>query len=79
MQFEMNNRVNAAFSENVHRYGHLGMTSTFRDPQCEHFHRRHLTIDGKGVSSDRPSVSSIKSAPWPQFTSLHDLRNRVTP
>ena len=64
---------------NAYRAGHLGMTLTFRDPQCEHFHRRHLTIEGNGVSSDRPRVSSMRSAPWPQFTSLQETRNRVTP
>ncbi len=43
------------------------------------FQRRWVAIQGNGVSSDRPSVSSFRSAPCPQLTSLQDTRNRVTP
>ena len=60
-------------------YGHLGITFTFFDPHCEHTHRRQFMTDGKGVLSDGPSVSSIRSAPCPQLTSLQDTRSWVTP
>ena len=57
----------------------IGITLAFLDPQCEHFHWRQFTINGKGVLSDRLSLSRIRSAPCPQLTSLQETRNRMTP
>ena len=41
----------------------LGMTFAFRDPQCEHTHRRRVAICGNGVSSGRPISSKVVTDP----------------
>ena len=46
-----------------YRYGHRGITLTFRDPHFAHFHRRRVAIEGNGVSSGRPRTSNARSEP----------------